>query len=536
MKKTEAQLNETLNSWQILIRGLALVAAMGLAGCVDSDEDSVNSSDNVTTNSAADIAQESADNYDNNVNGLISGSTLESWIDDWEANRPSGISGDLVILQIHPGMARYTQDTDSNGTYEETNDLAYISPDEAGGVRVYSVDHNDLRMDRSNGVLTTRSMVADGPTIDGFLQDRQIDPTEDMIVFAVGQGGNFQAMKLGRGWYTMRYWGVEKEHLAVLNGGAQAVMAENYMGASASDLPSQPGDFSVRELEQDNTALQVTLEEMIQEASNASGDVFIWDARNIEQYNATEDPFQNGGSAQGHPNGAVELNYANLLVSDASQTPRFLYGYQDLSGDCPGDTDANDESIYALTDDADGTNDSDADPANGDCYYPSYAWRSKSELETAMNGGIINGAQFQDLNGALGSGNAYQDGQEVWTYCETTYRAMVTGFATVGILGLPTRFYDGAMVEWHTMSNAYDKFGNQLLPGDSPWRTDKNSVSFFKYNKQSLTEPRRIDDPYADNTNAIILADRAYKISGSGDSGGDDDDSGATLPPNPCGG
>ncbi|MDZ7662403.1 hypothetical protein [Thiohalophilus sp.] len=522
MKKTEAQLNETINSWRILARGAALVAVMGLAGCVDSDEDSVNSSDNVTTNSAADIAQESADSYDDNVNGLISGSTLESWIDDWETNRPSGISGHLVILQIHPGMARYTQDTDEVAGYDETNDLTYISPNEAGGVRVYSVDHNDLRMDRSNGVLTTRSMVADGPTIDGFLQDHQIDPTEDMIVFAVGQGGNFQAMKLGRGWYTMRYWGVEKEHLAVLNGGAQAVMAENYMGPSASDLPSAPGDFSVRELEQDNTALQVTLEEMIQEASNATGDVFIWDARNIEQYNATEDPFQNGGSAQGHPNGAVELNYSNLLISDATQTPRFLYGYQDDSGDCPGD------DTYDLT---------EAAPGNGDCYYPSYAWRSKSELETAMDGGLINGARFQDLNGALGLGNAYQDGQEVWTYCETTYRAMVTGFATAGILGLPTRFYDGAMVEWHTLSNAYDKYGNQLLPGDSPWRADKNSVSYFAYNEQSLTEPRRIDDPYADNTNAIINEDRAYKISGSGDSdGGGDDDGGGALPPNPCGG
>jgi hypothetical protein len=167
----------------------------------------------------------------------------------------------------------------------------------------------------------------------------------------------------------------------------------------------------------------------------------------------------------------------------------------------------------------------------------SYAWRSKSALETAMDGGTINGAQFQDLTGALGSGNAYKDGQQVWTYCETTYRAMVTGFATAGILGLPTRFYDGAMVEWHTMSNAYDKYGNQLLPADSPWRTDKDTVSYFEYNEQSLTEPRRIDDPYADNTNAIIEADRAYKITGAGaDDDSSSDDGGGAPVANPCGG
>lgn len=506
--------NSHQRPWRTLVTTMAAAGVLGLAGCTDEDE--LNSADNVTRNTPTEIAQESADNYDDNTNGLITGSTLESWIDDWENNRPSGISGDLVVLQIHDGSL---------------NTREYIAPDEANGIRVYSVDHNDLRMDRSNGVLTTRSMVADGPTIDGFLQDRQIDPTEDMIVFAAGQGGAFQGMKLGRGWYTMRYWGVEKDHLAVLNGGAQTVMdVTGYMGPSASDLPSQPSDFSVRELEQDNTALQVTLEEMIQEARNASGDVFIWDARNIEQYDASEDPFQNGGSAQGHPKGAVELNFSNLLVTGDSQN--IVFAYQDGSGNCPEGADANGDANYDLD---------TADSANGDCTADtgdSYAWRSKSALDTAMDGGTINGAQFQDLNGPLGSGNAYQDGQQVWTYCETTYRAMVTGFATAGILGLPTRFYDGAMVEWHTMSNAYDKYGNQLLPADSPWRTDKDTVSYFEYNEQSLTEPRRIDDPYADNTNAIIEADRAYKITGAGadDDDSSSDDGGGAPVANPCGG
>ncbi|HKL77906.1 MAG TPA: hypothetical protein VJ985_06020, partial [Gammaproteobacteria bacterium] len=101
--------NSHQRPWRTLVTTMAAVGVLGLAGCTD--EDTLNSSDNFTKNSPADIAQESKDSYDDNTNGLITGSTLETWIDDWSANRPSGISGDLVILQIHDGMMRYTQDT-----------------------------------------------------------------------------------------------------------------------------------------------------------------------------------------------------------------------------------------------------------------------------------------------------------------------------------------------------------------------------------------------------------------------------------------
>ena len=41
--------------------------------------------------------------------------------------------------------------------------------------------------------------------------------------------------------------------------------------------------------------------------------VFIWDARSLANYNGTA--FQNTGSRQGHPNGALLLEFSNLLVS-----------------------------------------------------------------------------------------------------------------------------------------------------------------------------------------------------------------------------
>ncbi|MFP3873924.1 MAG: hypothetical protein ACLFV1_05675, partial [Thiohalophilus sp.] len=524
MKKTEAQLSETQNSWRILTRGLALVAAMGLAGCVDSDENTISADSDedtiqsYTTNSPAAIAQESDTNYDNNVNGLISGSTLTDWIDDWEANRPEGITGDLVIMHVS------VWEDPGNGDAK-----TYITPDAANGVRSYAIDTNRLVETRSNGVIETRSMVPSGAQVDEILKDYDLDPTEDMIVWAMGTGGPGFAMRQGRGWYMLRYWGAEKEHLALLNGGAnhEEVIPDSHKGTSVtcdenvddSCLPGT-GTVSVRDLPEDNTALQATLEDVMAVARDES-DAFLWDARSQGEYwkdSYTQsdgdgaNDFNNFGSKQGHPNNAVLLSYGNLLISDDQKT------------------------------DGDGA---------------SYRYRPKDELETFMAGGSVTvpdgdggttDAQFERYysdSGAmepLRSDDIYVDGQTSITYCETTFRAMITGVASAVVLGMPNRFYDGAMVEWNSLSHIQDKDNNFLLPSDSPWRTDKDDpdtdlVSHFEYNDPAYIETRTIDDPYADHSKAIINEDRDYKISGSGDSDdGGDDDGGGSVPPNPCGG
>ncbi|MFP4610349.1 MAG: hypothetical protein ACLFQT_04935, partial [Thiohalophilus sp.] len=287
MKKTEAQLSETINSWRILTRGLALVAAMGLAGCVDSDENTISADSDedtiqsYTTNSPAAIAQESDTNYDNNVNGLISGSTLTDWIDDWEANRPEGITGDLVIMHVS------VWEDPGNGDAK-----TYITPDAANGVRSYAIDTNRLVETRSNGVIETRSMVPSGAQVDEILKDYDLDPTEDMIVWAMGQGGMGQAMRQGRGWYMLRYWGAEKEHLALLNGGAnhEDVIPDSHKGTSVTCdenestacLPGT-GTVSVRDLPEENTVLQATLGDVMDVATGES-DAFLWDARGESEY------------------------------------------------------------------------------------------------------------------------------------------------------------------------------------------------------------------------------------------------------------
>ena len=110
---------------------------------------------------------------------------------------------------------------------------------------------------------------------------------------------------------------------------------------------------------------------------------------------------------------------------------------------------------------------------------------------------------------------------------------MITGVTSAVILGKPTRFYDGAMVEWSSLSNLIDKNGNCILPADSPWRTDVKSF-YRPATSNTLVDTRTITDPYATSANAIIDADKAYKtgeiisIAGSG--------AAAARPTNPCGG
>ncbi len=440
-----------------------------------------------------DIPQTSADNYNDNVNGLITGNTLKRWIDDWEANRPAGITGRLVILQTSTGEAGYE----------------YIA--ENANVSTYLVGPGEWIESRSNGVIETISMVPSGRVIDTFLAKYGIDPTSDMILCTQGTAGNFNSMKMGRCWYMFRYWGTKKEHLAILNGGNEWIGNNtDLVQADFSDTASTPplnGTVSVKDLPEINMVLQATLEDMMdivpaQDVNLLNDGVFIWDARGngtpgtgSNEYSPDDDTdFRNAGSTQGHPNGALMLQYTDILNTSEGHT-----------------------------------------------------YKSKAEIQAYLDGNTDSGgAGFAgaDLMG-VGAGNAYQDGDVVYTYCETTYRAMITGIATGVIMGLPTRFYDGAMYEWHSMSNVVASDGNAILPWDSPWRADKNSISMFlQYSDPTGIAPRNITNAYAKSANAIINEDLAYKgvnvidlnigtivVSGGGGGGG-----GNLLPPNPCGG
>jgi hypothetical protein len=193
--------------------------------------------------------------------------------------------------------------------------------------------------------------------------------------------------------------------------------------------------------------------------------------------------FQNGGSRQGHPWGTLQLQYTNML-----------------------------------------------DPTKGFSYKP------KAELAAYLTGATdANGMGFVDSSyGLVGTGNAYQEGDTIYAYCETTFRAMITGVTSAVILGKPTRFYDGAMVEWNSLSHLADVNGNAILPSDSPWRTDVKSF-YRPATSNTLVSTRTVTNPYAASTNAVINADKAYKTGETIQTGGGGGGGGG-APANPCGG
>lgn len=484
--------------------GLATLAlVMSLQGCGGGGEDTTALVTQIPVNAPAAIAQVSADDYNLNENGLITAATLKRWKDNWLANRPAGITGKLVILQVSsgPAAAEYIK---PNGT----NVFTYLSPS------------SDWIQTRTNGVIETVSVVPDGTSMDALLKKFNIDPQKDMIVAAMGTGSNPNAMAQGRIWYALRYWGVDKKNLAILNGGNQWIngngMVAGDFQATASAAPNN-GHASVKDLLVDNTQLQATVEDMLKvlpsSDTNVKNDgVLIWDARSLSQYSAGEmvelgedtdsdttgtqacataycapvSPnnymwtFQNSGSRQGHPFGTLQLQYTHML--DATK---------------------------------------------------GYSYRPKSELATMLAGGAnAQGNGFVDASyGLVGQGNAYQEGDTIYAYCETTFRAMITGVASAVILGKPTRFYDGAMVEWNSLTYTTDATGNYILPADSPWRTDV--VSFFRpATSNTLVAQRFITNAYAKSANAVINADKAYKY-------GEVIPTGATAGgqvANPCGG
>ena len=447
----------------------ALSLVLGLQGCGGGGEDTTALVKQIPVNTPATIAQVSDDNYDNNVNGLITAATLKRWKDDWLTNRPAGITGKLVILQVSAGPAG----------------AEYIKPS-GNNVFTYHSPGSDWIQTRSNGVIETASMVPDGAGMDALLKKFDIDPQKDMIVAAMGTGSTGNAMAQGRIWYALRYWGVDKKNLAILNGGNQWINGNGMAGtdfqASASTAPNS-GHASVKDLLVDNTQLQATLEDMISilpssDVNVTNDGVFIWDARNLGNYNGTG--FQNAGSRQGHPNGALQLDFSNLLDSTKG-----------------------------------------------------WAYKTKAQLQAYLDGNVSGAGFIAGDYLPVGVGNAYQAGDVVYTYCETTFRAMITGVASGVILGKPTRFYDGAMVEWNSLtpgSVMTDATGAAILPEDSPWRTDLKSF-YLAASSNTAVAQRYITDAYAKSSNAIVNADKAYKY-------GEVIPTAGTRAPaaNPCGG
>ncbi len=394
-----------------------------------------------------------ADNYANYRSGVITADTLTGYIDNWEANRPSGSNGRLVIIQAGPS---------SSGKY--------IKSDEANGVVVYEIPAGgacDPSYMRHDGVANIPGALLSGEYADAMINGFHLDPQNDTVVFAVGVGST-KLRDIVRSYWVLSYWGWPKERLGFLNGSvdynfASARGLDGYLVDAPTTAPATPTSYQMKSLGTDNTDMQTYIDEMMEIASkeDQSG-YFIADARGTSEYSGaskskaadkTCGPNHNEqcySPYQGHIRGAVDFPYTDVLIRDDAT--------EDVNGD--GTIDADDASFKFLP---------------------------PSELQT------------------LFAAKGYQKGDKIITYCRTGRKATVLSLMAYGVLGYDVSMYDGSWIQWGEMANRTDVEGNEILAAGNQWITMDEKYSVII----STTEPEYTQSatPYAINSNATSAQD-----------------------------
>ncbi|HSC88058.1 MAG TPA: hypothetical protein VLC09_12335, partial [Polyangiaceae bacterium] len=202
-----------------------------------------------------DLAVTSAASYADNAYGVISGSTLAAYQADWAANKPAGVEGRLVILQVTPAGV---------------NSSVLAARDNEHGVYSYLLPAARVAQARSNGLSAFETDIPDGPTADGVLKSFDIDPTKDFLVLTFEHQAattNAVVQSVGRAWVFFNYWGWPKERLAILNGSvnwnASAGLQTTLVAEEDFNLPTNTGTKSFRDLHVDQTVASISLEELL---------------------------------------------------------------------------------------------------------------------------------------------------------------------------------------------------------------------------------------------------------------------------------
>jgi len=108
--------------------------------------------------------------------------------------------------------------------------------------------------------------------------------------------------------------------------------------------------------------------------------------------------------------------------------------------------------------------------------------------------------------------------ETTYEYCRTSWRAAITFLALDGVLGYPTKIYDGAWIEWGQMATS-SKSG--ALTNDSPWRTDNASRSeSITYNQDAGLTVYQITDANSYSTQATAVNTTDSAICGTDPSEG----------------
>ncbi|RHX84550.1 sulfurtransferase [Leptospira stimsonii] len=419
----------------------------------------------IKINSAEEIANASADDYNQNNFGLITYSKLNSWVQDWPNRKPLGIYGKLFIFQVQTG----------------TPSGQYVFPKTGSGVYVHLLTDADTTFGqtRNNGVIDTETMVPQGSQIDGFLKKYGIDLQNDLVVFSADTPTTANLQQALRGWYALRYWGAPAKSLAILNGAVSYHASQGNLFTTLFLSPlNSAGGKGVQSLLTDNTILQATLGDVIHILKNGNSNflkvtpvpvkgVFFLDARSVAEYTGT-------ASSTTGPSGKT------------CATPPCVTG---IEGHIKG---AVNIPFANLLEDTNIT----------------VQFKTK--------------AQIQNLFSAAG----FVSGQTIITYCRTNVRSTVTGFASVAILGIPTRYYDGSWVEWGSLATDNRAISDDMkwsnLPAVSPWKTNLSILTDnltanpdTNVAKTSFTTAQA----FSRSSNQLIDEDKSYLSNTSGSSG-----------------
>ncbi|WP_167482450.1 sulfurtransferase [Leptospira yasudae] len=437
-------------------------------------------------NTAEELASPSAEDYNQNDFGLITYSTINRWIQDWPNRKPAGVYGKLHIFQVQTGG---------------TGSGQYIFPKAGSGVNVYLLLDADVSFGqtRNNGVIDTETMVPQGSVIDSFVKKYGIDLQTDLVVFAADTPTVSNLQQALRGWYALRYWGAPAKSLAILNGAVSYHASQGNFFTTLFLSPVAGGGKSVQTLLTDNTILQATIADVLHIVKSGnttfqkvtpipSKGVFLLDARSAAEYNGV----------------------ASSTAGPAGKTCATAPCVTPIEGHIKGAVSIPFANLLVDT-------------------AVSVQFRTKAEIRTIF------------------SNAGYQSGQTVITYCRTNVRSTVTGFASISILGVPTRYYDGSWIEWGSLATDSraisddQKWSN--LAAVSPWRTNTAAVTdsltanpdanVAKYNFTTAQS-------FARNANNLIDEDKTYLITvgggGGGSSGGGSGGGGGGGGGNACGG
>ncbi len=392
-------------------------------------------------NTADSLAVASSADYNDNRNGLVTGRTLSSLATNWNTQKPAGITGKLIILQIQAGQAsgKYVPTNTSTGVYSYL-----VNPPSS------ATESSIFGQTRNNGLVDTETMVPTLTVLEAFLSSFGINPNQDLVILAMDSTSATNFFQVFRAYYALRYWGMERRNIAILNGSIDQLQTLGEVFTVSARNTAVRQDFvTIRNAYNDNTILQATFADVIHAVRGGistlekvspvpSNGVVLWDLRS------------NSETTPSSPN--------------PGQTPILTRTCTAGAGNCRTPIDGSIRNAVLFSwNGTTGGGFTDGLVNNGDLNSPStldLRFKSLSAIRTLLSAAGIDGSR------------------QVISYCSNGQRGAIGLFVANSILGYGSRLYDGSWVEWSSFAaRANDDITWTNLPTNSPWRTDQTAVS-----------------------------------------------------------